>query len=120
MAAADVTSDIIETLFSRKNSTPHISAQEAAWEILLCHSPDVLQDSGSWVGAEWINFLYNYLDSTCILQSTYECYSSTNIYSEVLPKLIAMILIYFCIYLKILLLHEIHISPSAFQVLHSF
>lgn len=51
-AAADVTSDIIETLFSRKNSTPHISAQEAAREILLCYCPDVLQDSGSRLGAE--------------------------------------------------------------------
>ena len=28
-----------------------------------------------------------------------------------------MILMYFCIYLKISQLHEIHISPSAFQVL---
>lgn len=57
------------------------------------------QDSGSQVRAKGIHFLCNYLDSICMLQSTCMSYSSTNSYSKVLPKLIAMFLwIYILIY----------------------
>lgn len=66
--------------------------------MLLCHCPEVPQHPGSWARAKWIHFLPNFLDSICILQSTYKHYSSTTF--EVLQKLITMILIYFCIYLK--------------------